>query len=164
MKNYVIGTLAVIILVLASIIYKIETSPRNQFPVLEETQIRGNDVKVPLFLYVFFSKTNCRDCMEVIEVLNDLPPHFVVSGVVPADELKEEKELRRITGAAFPLLNLAKYKKYIPWYAPTIVGVSPKGEILFVLPGVPGGKTYLQNFLDSLYGKLYPVFLKEKLL
>lgn len=160
MKNYIIGLLIVIILVLASFIYKIETSPRNRFPVLDETG--KGDVEFPLFLYVFVSKKNCRDCMEMIEVLNDLPPHFIVRGLVPPNELKDEKELRYITGASFPLLDAAKYKKYIPWYAPSIVGVSPKGHIVFTLPGVPGEKAYLENFLESLYSKLYPIFLNQK--
>ena len=165
MKNYIIGTLAVIILVLVSIIYRNEKSPspRNIFPVSEETKNVNSEVEVPLFLYVFFSKRNCIDCMEFIEVLNNLPSHFKVVGIVPENELKDEKELRSTTGAAFPLMSSSKYRKYVPWYTPTIVGVSPtKGNIIFILPGVPGEKAYLENFLDSLYDKLYPVFLKEK--
>jgi hypothetical protein len=165
MKNYIIGTLAVIILVLASIIYKseISPSPHNRFPVSEETKSVDTEVEVPLILYVFFSKKNCIDCLEIIAALNNLPPQFAVFGLVPEHELKDEKDLRRITGAAFPLMSYTKYKKYIPWYTPSIIGVSPTGDIIFVLPGVPGGKVYLLNFLDSLYGKVYPIFLKEKI-
>ena len=159
MKNYIIGTLAVIILVLTSIIYKHETSPRQRFPVLAEH--KKSDVEVPLLLYLFFTKKNCSDCFEFIQVLNQLPPQFKVFGIVPEDELKEEQELRYLTGAAFPLMGPAKYKKHIPRYTPAIVGVSLKGDIIFVLPGVPGEKEYLKKFLDSLYGKLYPIWLKE---
>ena len=161
MKNYLIGTLVVIILALSSIIYKNETSPRKRFPVLEKTE--KSEAEVPCFLYVFFSKRNCHDCLEIMDVLNSLPPYFIVMGIVPDSELKEEKELRNITGAAFPLVGGSKYKKFIPWYTPSIVGVSPSGDVIFTLPGVPGGKAYLENFLESLYGKVYPVFLKEKL-
>ncbi len=162
MKNYIIGTLAVIILVLASLLYKkSETPVNNSFPVSMDTE--SFEVEVPLFLYVFISKNNCIDCMEFIEVLNNLPSQFVVSGVVPENELKNEKELQEITGATFPLMSVKKYKKFIPWYTPAIVGVSPKGDIIFQIPGVPGEKKYLEDFLDSLYGKLYPVFLKEKI-
>lgn len=164
MKNYIIGTLTVIILVLASIIYKNEISPslRNRFPVSEETKSVETKVEVPLLLYVFFSKRNCIDCLEIIDALNNLPPQFVVFGIVPEHELKEEKELRRLTGAAFHLLSASNYKKYIPWYTPSILGVSPEGDILFVLPGVPGEKEYLLNFLDSLYGKIYPIFDEKR--
>jgi len=161
MKNYIIGTLAVIILVLTSVIYKYETSPRQRFPVLEEH--KKSDVEVPLLLYLFFSKRNCADCFEFIQVLNQLPPQFKVFGIVPEDELKEEQELRYLTGAAFPLMGPAKYKKHIPWYTPTIVGVSPYGDIIFVLPGVPGEKEYLKKFLDSMYSRLYRIFLKGTL-
>ncbi|NIR04015.1 MAG: hypothetical protein GTN82_01150 [Candidatus Aminicenantes bacterium] len=166
MKNYIIGTLAVVILVLASIIYKNELSPspRNRFPVSEETKSVDAEIEVPLYLYVFFTKRNCIDCLEIIGALNNLPPQFKVFGIVLEHELKDEKELRRLTGAAFPLMSASKYKKYIPWYTPSITGVSPTGDILFVLPGVPGEKEYLSNFLDSLYAKVYPIFLKVKIL
>jgi hypothetical protein len=164
MKNYVIGTLAVIILVLTSIIIKNEMSPspRNKFPLPEES-MRGN-AEVPLFLFVFFSKSNCIECLEIIKTLNRLPAHFIVIGLVPQSQLDNEKELREITGAAFPLMSNARYKKYIPWYGPSIMGVSPSGNILFVLPGVPGEKQYLLRFLDSLYEKVYPIFLEKKIL
>ncbi len=164
MRNYVIGLLVVAILVMGSIIYKNETSPRNRFPALEEG-IVGNagDVEVPLFLYVFFHKKNCHDCLEIIEVLNNLPPQFIVIGLVPESELKDEKELRQVIGAAFPLISAVKYKKFIPFYTPTIIGVSPERDILFILPGVPGESAYLKTFLDSLYAKLHPIFLKDKI-
>lgn len=164
MKNYIIAGLAVIILVLSSLLYKQnKTSTPNRFPILEE--VANSEAEVPLLLYVFFSKRNCIDCMEVLQALNDLPPHFIVRGIVPKSELENEKELRQITGAEFPLVPISnKYRRFVPWYTPTIIGVSPiKGEIIFSLPGVPGEKEYLVNFLDSLYSKLYPIFLKEKL-
>jgi len=164
MKNYFIAGLAVIILVLSSLLYKQnKTSTPKRFPALEEAT--DSEAEVPLLLYVFFSKRNCIDCMEVLQALNDLPPHFVVRGIVPKSELENEKELRQITGAEFPLIPISnKYRRFVPWYTPMIIGVSPiKGEIIFSLPGVPGEKEYLVTFLDSLYGKLYPIFLKEKL-
>jgi hypothetical protein len=43
------------------------------------------------------------------------------------------------------------------------MGVSPiDGRIIFTLPGVPGEKKYLENFLESLYSKLYPIFVEQK--
>ncbi len=163
MKNYIIAVLVVIILVLSSLLYKqSETSVPKKFPVLEDTP--GTNAEVPLILYVFFSKNGCGDCMEVIPALNNLPPHFIVRGIVPANELTDEKQLRRISGAKFPLLSHVKYKRFIPRYKPSIFGVSPNsGDIFFMLPGVPGGKEYLVDFLESLYNKLYPIFLNEKL-
>ena len=163
MKNYIIGVLVVIIVVLSSLLYKqSKTSVPKRFPALEEAQ--KSDVEVPLILYVFFSQRNCLDCMEVIQALNHLPPHFIVRGVVPKKELENENELRSITGAEFPLMTTGKYKKYIPWYGPSIIGVSPiNGRIIFILPGVPGEKEYIENFLESLYSKLYPIFTEQKL-
>ncbi|MGD2088153.1 MAG: hypothetical protein PVH61_18395 [Candidatus Aminicenantes bacterium] len=163
MKNYIIGVLVVIIVVLSSLLYKQDkASIPKRFPALEEA--KNGDVEVPLILYVFFSKRNCLDCMEGMEVLNKLPPHFIVRGIVPKKELEDEKELRTITGAEFPLMTAEKYRKYIPWYTPSIMGVSPiDGSIIFTLPGVPGEKEYLENFLESLYSKLYPILVEQKM-
>jgi hypothetical protein len=163
MKNYVIGVLLVIIVALSSLLYKQhKTSIPKRFPALQEAN--QGDIEVPLILYIFFSKRNCLDCMEVIRILNHLPPHFIVRGIVPKSELENEKELRSITGAEFPLMGISKYKPYIPWYTPSIVGVSPiDGRIIFTLPGVPGEKQYIKNFLESLYSKLYPIFAEQKL-
>lgn len=163
LKNYVIGTLLVAILILVSIMIKNDRSLGIPFPVHEDAKVRAADIEIPLFLYVFFSQRNCRDCMEVLDVLNNLPPRFIVTGVVPGSELKDEKKLRALTGAAFPLIPFSEFsKKHIPWYAPTIIGVSPKGKIIFSLPGVPGEKEYMETFLESLYEKTYPYFLNDQ--
>jgi hypothetical protein len=163
LKKYIIGTLVVSVLMMASIMYKNSRSLGIPFPVHEEAKQRASNIDIPLFLYVFFSQRNCRDCLEVIKVLNNLPSHFIVTGVVPEKELKEKKDLKAVTGAAFPLICLSEFsKKHLPWYAPTIIGVSPNGKIIFSLPGVPGEKEYLRTFLDSLYGKIYPYFLNDK--
>jgi len=153
----------VAILILVSIMIKNDRSLGIPFPVHEDAKVRAADIEIPLFLYVFFSQRNCRDCMEVLDVLNNLPPRFIVTGVVPGSELKDEKKLRALTGAAFPLIPFSEFsKKHIPWYAPTIIGVSPKGKIIFSLPGVPGEKEYMETFLESLYEKTYPYFLNDQ--
>lgn len=164
MKNYIIGTLIVAILVMSSFMYKnSRSSGRTSFPIDEETKIRASNIEIPLYIYIFFSKHNCHDCLEVIEILNDLPPQFIVTGVVPDHELQEKKEIRVITGAVFPLIKLSQYSKnYQPWYAPTMIGVSPNGKIIFTMPGVPGEKEYLKNFLESLYAKTYPIFMEQR--
>lgn len=165
MKNYIIGIMAVIILFLISVIYK-NNKPGQagmSFPVQEEIKDRVNkDVDVPLYLFVFFSRRNCHDCLQVIQELNHLGPQFIVTGIVPQNELNEEKELRAITGAAFPLVSMNQYNRFLPWYTPSIIGVSPDGIILFSLPGVPQQSEYIKKFLDSLYGKLLYIFLREK--
>lgn len=162
MENYIIGLLIVIIIVCISIIYKDKTQrPYSGFPIAKAG--KDENGSVAMYLFVFFSKRNCRDCLEYIEALNHLPPEFNVIGVVSKAELENEKELRSLTKAAFPLISNPKFKKFIPLYSPTTVGVSPKGNILFVLPGVPGEKEYLTNFLFSLYTKLMPLFMDQKI-
>jgi hypothetical protein len=165
MKKYVIGAVVAMIIMAASFIYKYEksrpdTPTQGLFPISQEERQRAK-ADVPMFLYVFLSQHNCHDCLQIIDTLNSLPPYFVVTGIAPYKELQNEKEFRAITGAAFPLVPVTKYKKFTPWYAPSIVGVSPYGDILFVLPGVPGEKDYLLQFLLNMYGKIYPVFYEQ---
>jgi hypothetical protein len=162
MKNYLIGTLAVIIVFLASFIYKQHKSMVfTHFPVKEEMKAQSS--KVPLYLFLFFSKKNCPTCYEeIVNVLNGLTSPFYVVGVVPGDELEDEVGLRRITGATFPLSSSKKYGKYVPWYIPTLIGVSSSGKVVFVLPEAAVQSRHLENFLTSAYSKLYKVLEREK--
>ena len=159
MKNYIIGLLMVIIMVFASLFYREKTRLRyNAFPIVET---KAND-SANLHLYVFFSKQNCAPCLEYIKELNALPQEIKVFGVVPDFELKDELILRELTGAKFSLIPNSRFKGFIPIYSPTTVGVSTKGEIYFVLPGVPGEKEYIENFLMNLYYKLQRIFMNKK--
>ena len=157
MKNYVIGLLIVIIIALSSVIYK-EKIKRvyiyGDFPVVE-TKTGGN---IHFHLYVFFSKKNCYDCLGYIKELNHLPPEIAVFGVVPEDELKDKKNLKELTGAEFPLLGNSRFKNFIPLYSPATIGVSTKGDIFFVMPGVPDEKEYIEKFLLSFYYKMLRYF------
>ena len=156
MKNYVIGLLLVGILFLSSVVYKKDREPILQkFPV--EKVLKKSGKETPHFyIYIFFSKRNCHTCLRVIDVLNDLPEYFIVRGIVPRNELEDEKELREISRAKFKLLPLEKkYKRFLPLYWPTIYGVDSQGIIYFVLPGVPDEKGYLKQFLTEFYYKTY---------
>ena len=95
----------------------------------------------------------------MIEVLNGLTAPFIVYGIVPPDELMNDQELRRLTGAAFNLLPWDKFKSYAPIYAPTLMGVSQKRRILFIIPGIPDQIEYLEHFLIKFYNKAYPVLM-----
>ncbi len=154
MKNYVIGFLIVCLIVLGSFLYKVSKNPvLNGFPV-EYSSSKDNGDEPHFYLFIFFSRNNCHTCLESIQVLNKLPPPFVVTGIVEGKELTDEVEFRKATGATFKLKHFSEtYKKFNPHYAPTIFGVSGSGRILFVLPGVPEQKSYLYNFLVNFYGK-----------
>ena len=153
MKNLTIVFLGVVILVMASFMYKnSKTSLYVNFPL---EKIETTKHEVPFCLYVFFSKNNCIDCLGIIEKLNTLPAQFKVVGVVPTSDLKKEMELRNKTKAEFVLISNEKYVKYIPPYTPSIVGVSKKGRIFFVLPGVPDMKRFFEFFLMAFYHKTY---------
>jgi len=164
MKNYLIGILLVAILFLGSLVYKEQnTKVCQHFPVPEGLKKKSAE-NIPLYLFLFFSKNDCSSCLqEVIGILNRLPAQFCVAGVVPREELKDEKELRRLIGVSFPLYSYREFKKYLPWYTPTLFGVSPGGKIIFVLPGIPGQISNLRNTFDSIYRKLSPSLEKERI-
>ncbi|MGD2085962.1 MAG: hypothetical protein PVH61_07250 [Candidatus Aminicenantes bacterium] len=156
MKNLVITFLAVCLAVSLTFIYKIESKkPLRQFPTtwLHENQ----EIENPLFLILYFSIQNCKECLGMIEILNQLNAPFVVYGIVPPNELKNEQELRRNTGAAFRLLPYDKFNLYAPIYAPTLMGVSKKGHIHFIIPGLPDQAENLENFIITFYNKAYPL-------
>lgn len=161
MKNYIIGLLSVIILLSGSFIYKQNNIMICQhFPVPESLMRKSPGV--PFYLFLFFSKKNCTPCiLEIIEVLNSLPPQFCIAGIIPKEELKEEPGFRKLTGMSFPLFSYHRFKKYLPGYRPTLFGVSPAGKITFVIAGTGEQKLYLRSLIISTYKKLYLSFDKE---
>ena len=165
MRNYIIGLLAIIILFLGSVIYRHQnTMVNHHFPVPENLKKKSDNV--PFYLFLFFSRNDCIPCVvEIVEILNTLPSQFCSAGIAPIEELKDKQELKRLTGASFPLYSYKKYKKYIPWHTPTLFGVSPSGKIIFVFPGIVGQSHYLdlKKSLASIYGKLYPSFERENI-
>lgn len=161
MKQYIIGTLGVLVLFLGSVIYKQQnTLVCQHFPIPDT--LKRKSVDVPIYLFLFFSKDNCMPCLiEIVDVLNTLPLQFRTAGIAPVEEMKDEPELRRLTGASFPLYSSQAYKKYLPWHTPTLFGVSPSGKIIFVLPGIQDQVAYLKKILASIYGTLYLSFERE---
>jgi hypothetical protein len=166
MKNYIIGILLVIILFFVSLSYKYYKTPNlKNFPIEISLSTKvANSNEPNLFLFLFFSKDNCSDCLQTIRTLNNLPPQFVLTGVVPPKELEQEKKLRKVTGANFKLRSLnRKYKRFNPNFAPTLFGVSEKGIILFVLPSIPHQDQDLETFLLSFYYKSLPILISDGL-
>jgi hypothetical protein len=161
MKNYIITILAVCLLISISLLYKGET--KRIFKDFPSSNIeKSEEIEGPLHLYLFFSRDNCADCLEVIDVLNTLPEHFLVKGVVPEKELASEDALRKKSGAMFPIIGLNGYRKFSPYYWPTLIGVTKSNKILFVLPGVPNEKKYLEEFLNPFYRRVYPLLIETK--
>ncbi|MCP4214427.1 MAG: hypothetical protein GY765_07205 [bacterium] len=153
MKNYIIAFLVVCLVVMGTFLYKAYLTPvLNGFPL--SGAVVEDSGEPPLYLFIFLSRNNCHVCMEAVTVLNMLPKPFVVTGIVPGEELRDEAGFRKTTGATFRLAEFqAMYRRFNPYYSPAIFGVSAKGRVLFVLPGVPEQKEYLYNFLVNFYGK-----------
>jgi hypothetical protein len=153
-KNYVIGFLAICIAVLLSFQYRSsKTSVLGNFPIETKAE-KITAGEPPLYIYIFLSRNDCPDCLEAIQVLNKLPTPFIVTGIVPVKELKDEPGFRSTTNAAFKLIGFKKaHKRFNPNYTPAIYGVSGDGKILFILPGVPGESKYLYDFLVNFYSK-----------
>jgi hypothetical protein len=164
MKYYVIGFLIVCLVVMGTFYYKLTKTPvLDRFPIEHKVEKTKSD-EPPLYIFIFFSRNNCPVCLEAIQVLNELPSPFVVSGVVPVKDLENEGEFRNATGATFKLIPFKDiYKRFRPHYFPTIYGVSGLGRIFFILPGVPGEREYLKNFLATFYGKSMDLLIPESM-
>ncbi|MCP5051345.1 MAG: hypothetical protein GY940_29535 [bacterium] len=133
----------------------------REFPV-KKIDKPMHEAPFVLYLYVFFSVEDYPDRLDIVPELNRLPKHFVVTGVVPDGQLKDEKKLRLKTGVEFPLIVSSKYDRYIPFHTPTIVGSSGEGKILFVFSLIPGEKENIQHFLYRFYQNIYPSLIKDK--
>jgi hypothetical protein len=155
MKKYLMAMLVVIIVLLGSVIFRQQNALIfNHFPVQEE--VRGQSSEYPLCLFLFFSKQDCPSCIsDFVKVLNGLSSTFCVVGIVPEDELKDEKTFRRITGVTFPLSSYEKYRKYVPSFRPTLIGISPAGKIIFTLPSIAVESSYLEHFILSVNEKIH---------
>jgi len=156
--SYLIILLIVGLLVVSSFLYKEIRKPIfHHFPV-KEIAIE-TDVDNPFYLLLFFSRFNCRDCLEIIDTLNTLEKPFFVYGLIPSQELMDEKTFRLESGAQFPLIKAERFSKYYPLYSPTLLGISQKGQILFTLPAVPHQNEYFTLFLNNSYEKAYHILL-----
>jgi len=155
-KKYIIGFLITAVIFLLSIIKRNSQKPvLNDFPLVKIHKNKKID-NPSLYVYIYFTKNNCYDCLRVVDVLNNLPSYFIVKGVVPEKDLKNEKLLRETTGAEFELVKLSsRFYRFLPNYAPTIFGAGKDGKVYFVLPAVPGEKEYLKKFLNSFYYKTF---------
>lgn len=113
MKNLIIIILIAVIIMLISFIYKSHISNiYSNFPLVREN-LPETGMK-PFYLFFYFHSHDCPSCLEVIQILNNLPRHFCVRGIVPKDEVQDEDKIRKMTGAIFPLVSVEKYKDFIP--------------------------------------------------
>lgn len=159
MKKYFITSGIILVLLAVSFIYKATLSNNifKDFPYDIAEENTGQEKKFLIFL--FFNKNTCKSCLEVIKVLNELPEFFKVYGVVPGSELKNEMELRTQTGASFDLLRIKNFRKYRPFYLPSLIGVFER-KIYFLIPSASGTKDNFYNLLMAFYYAATPLFYK----
>ena len=154
MRDFIIGFLVVLSLLLASVIYKESRDQQMAAFPLETTATTGTTEhqQPPLHLYLFFSKRNCMSCMQIIPILNRLKFPFKVVGIVPEDELACVDELRVVTQAAFPLIPFSeKHVKLRPVMWPALYGVSQNGWVLFIWPSFYKFTQNFENLLKEFY-------------
>jgi hypothetical protein len=144
--------LGVGLIVAVSFLYRNSKMPfLSGFPAPGRTPAASSDGV--LFLYVFFSKGTCPPCLEFFEVLNRIGDRFPVVGVIPEKDFPEKDLVARATGARFPIESAKNYRRFMPPYNPSLLGVTGKGRILFVVPGVAGEGGYLEAFLAEFKRK-----------
>ncbi len=155
------GFAGTIIIFLGSLLYKqSNVMVCHHFP-LPASLIEKGSQNVPFYVFFFFSKNNCSSCLkENFEVLSNLPSNFKIAGVLPAQEYGGREEIKNNIKVSFPLYSSHNFRKYLPLHWPSLYGVSPAGEIIFVVPIIQGQSACLETILFSVYGEMYPSFKK----
>lgn len=152
MKKLITILMGVIILFLSSVIYRERITPlTTHFPVKHFGEDPNEEVQLNIIL--FFSVNNCPPCLKVIDFLNKLSDKIRVVGIIPEKEMPILNEIRKTTGAVFPIYSFKRWKRYRPIYAPTLFGVGPDGIIYFMLPCVGLEEFYLSMYLDEFMRK-----------
>jgi hypothetical protein len=154
MKKTGLLLMGVGLIVAVSFLYKYSKAPfLSGFPAPGRALASSSDGV--LFLYVFFSKATCPPCLEFFEVLNRIGDQFPVVGIIPEKDYPEKDLVARTTGARFPIESAKNYRRFMPPYNPSLFGVTGKGRILFVVPGVAGEAGYLEAFLAEFKRKAH---------
>jgi hypothetical protein len=162
MKIVLIIGLLIVIATLGVLLHEQSTLLNlDRFPV-QETEHHGYKTPFILYLYIFITPEDQPENLEIIEEFNRLPSHFKVFGVMPDLQPPEEKKLRQITGAKFPFKTISPFRRFTPFYTPTIVGASEKGKIYFVYPLTAGEDLVFKRFLFVFYQNINEKLLKEK--
>lgn len=158
MRKYLVVTLALGLIALASMLYK-----QGQANALVgfDKETEAQTTEPVLRLYGFFSADSCMPCGEVIGVLNQLPEHFQVIGVVPRGEASWIELLRQQHQIRFPVQSAASFMRYRPLVTPSIIGASRGGKILFVLPCVTLRPDDIKTFLMNFHMRLAPYLASE---
>jgi hypothetical protein len=142
--------LSAVVIVLLSFVYR--DMSRSAYEGFPQDLKKAEGTESPcLFLYLFFHSHDCPTCLQIIQVLNALPSHFRITGVVPEDEFVNKKLIRQMTGVTFPLVSASPYKRFRSPITPVMLGVNKRGQVLFVLPAIPDQEDYLLDFLESFY-------------
>jgi hypothetical protein len=162
MKIGIIISLSIFIAILGFMLVESGEKPvYDQFPVPKNEQ-SVHEIPFFLYLYFFFSNEDAPGALQIIQHLNGLPTHFKVVGVVPDQEMESESQLRRKTGATFPIKKMSLYQRYKPFHTPTLYGVSERGRIYFIQPVSTTEIACLKRFLYTFYQDIYPALLNEK--
>ncbi|MDD8032105.1 MAG: hypothetical protein PHQ25_08965 [Acidobacteriota bacterium] len=149
-KNLIILVLICLLVISLSFSYKYyKLNLYSEFPL--ELAASRSMKEIPFYLFLYFHSNDCPQCLGIISLLNNLPPHYIVRGVIPDDEISNSEIIRESTGAIFEFEPVSKYKKFMPLISPCLIGVSKEKAILFVLPSVPDQEKYLREFLESFY-------------
>lgn len=147
MKKYYLLLVAALSLFCLSLYYKhSKESLFSNFPV---SRYISEKSPTKLNLFFFFSMNNCEPCLKIIEILNTLDGKYRVLGIIPEKEVAQMREVRIITNASFEIEGSDAFSRYKVNYSPTLIGANNRGDVLFIIPGVPGESEYLEKFIET---------------
>jgi hypothetical protein len=158
MKKFLYILVGVIIVYLSSIVYRERVTPITaRFPVERLGKDSRGEIRFNLILY--FAMNNCRPCLKpVVDFLNEPRDKIRVIGIIPENEINLVSDVRDTTGASFPIYSSTKWRRYVPFYTPTLYGVGPDGNVYFILPCVGLEESYLSGYFDEFLRKTKRLF------
>jgi len=150
MNKYLVISIIVILLLFVSYLYK--HSSESIFSSFPNTFIRSNhSASAPLYLFFVFTRNTCPPCMDIVELLNRLDEHFIVTGIIPEKDIELKDSLISEYNIKFNVVSLKGKKRILPYFNPTIMGVTKSRKILFAIPCVAGMNSFFEIYLNDFY-------------
>ena len=153
MNKYFQGIIVITVIITANLIFRYGYFSSNYFPLPK--QIKKRDFNsAPFIILFFFSKGNCLKCLSITKDLNRIAKNIPVFGIIPESESEYLNQLDSSKTVNFPIFKFEDFNRITPLQIPSMVGVSPEGRTIFILPIIKGECKQMERFVNTLYNKL----------
>ncbi|MCG7852537.1 MAG: hypothetical protein MIO92_08450 [Methanosarcinaceae archaeon] len=99
--------------------------------------------------------------MDIVELLNRLDDHFIVTGIIPEKDIELKDALISEYNIKFNVVSLKGKKRILPSINPTIMGVTQSRKILFSIPCVAGMNSFFEIYLNDFYRRAQQILIQN---